>query len=213
MMIVIIDGYNLLKNFFPKQKDNLKLQRKQLIKQLGYYKQKKQDTITDIIVVFDAGPFSHAMREVHNGVVVIFAGQRSSADRWIVKYCERNRHKPIMLVTMDKELISHCQSFDVDAIRVDDFYHIVHESLLDQEAQIFISADTDRKLLKYEHDDTGERIAISQDALDLLMEQASLQRQDFQKDDESGVHQRKKGKAYRLSKKEKKRFEKIKKLL
>ena len=63
-MIIIIDGYNLLKQVFPRVKRKLDKQRKKFISQLGYYKKQKLETIKDIIVVFDGGFFNHATREI-----------------------------------------------------------------------------------------------------------------------------------------------------
>ena len=40
-MVLLIDGYNLLRNIFHKQKGKLDKQRKDLIQQLSYYKKKK----------------------------------------------------------------------------------------------------------------------------------------------------------------------------
>ena len=75
-MILVIDGYNLLKQIFPGIKESLEKQRLQFIRQLSYYKSKKTD-IKDIVVVFDAGPSSHATREVRSGIVVVYSGQKT----------------------------------------------------------------------------------------------------------------------------------------
>ena len=108
-MIVIIDGYNLLKQVFYKVKGKLDAQRKHFIKQLGHYKSKKGDGIKEIIVVFDGGHFRHATREIHSGIVVVFSGQKSSADQWIAEYVEKHKGKEFLLVSKDRELISKCK--------------------------------------------------------------------------------------------------------
>ena len=41
-MILVIDGYNLLRHLFLKEKGKLDKQRKQLIRNLGFYKKKKK---------------------------------------------------------------------------------------------------------------------------------------------------------------------------
>ena len=74
-MIILIDGYNLLKQVFPHIRGKLDAQRKFFVQQLGFYKHKKAKDIKDIIVVFDGGQLSHATREVWDGIVVIFSGQ------------------------------------------------------------------------------------------------------------------------------------------
>ena len=114
-MVIIIDGYNLLRAMFPKVKGRLTKQRDQLVKSLGIYKSKKDH---DITIVFDAGPFRHAVREVHEGVAVVFAGQGRSADDYIVDYVKKHKEKEKLLVSNDRELINRCDRYNIDKISV-----------------------------------------------------------------------------------------------
>ena len=130
-MIIVIDGYNLLKAIFPRVKGKLDKQRDQLIRQLGFYKKQKSDTSKGIVLVFDGGRISRATREVRAGVVVIFSGQKMSADDWIIDYVERNQDKELMLVTRDRGLIAQCRKHNVEVLKVMDFYHIMQTRLLE----------------------------------------------------------------------------------
>lgn len=128
-MILLIDGYNVLKQAFPGSKNVLDKQRAAFINQLAYYKLKKVATITDIVVVFDAGPLLHATREIRGGVVVIFSGQKSSADDWIAQYAEKHRNKDILLISSDRKLGDVCQRYGVKTMPAQEFYAIVRDVL------------------------------------------------------------------------------------
>ncbi len=209
-MIVLIDGYNLLKQIFPHVKGRLDLQRETFIRQLGYYKTKKQKEIKEIIVVFDAGPFGHATREVHHGVVVMFSGQRSSADDWIIEYVERHRNEDLMVITMDRKIIDECEKLGATALSSLDFYGIMQSFLLDESEQI-IKSPKDGAIEKYEQEEGPFSNKIDREALDLLMEQSSFfvnKQDDVDLNEEVG----RRGKSSTLSKKARKLLSKVKKL-
>src|SRR3954462_6694624 len=102
-MIILIDGYNLLKSIFPDQKDHLAKKRDQLIKQLSHYK-KQRPKISTIVIVFDGGLFTHGSREVHSDIVVIFSGQRNTADSWIIKFVDKHKDQERLVVSNDRKL-------------------------------------------------------------------------------------------------------------
>ena len=213
-MIIVIDGYNLLKAIFPRVKGRLDKQRDQLIRQLGFYKKQKSDTIKGIVLVFDGGRISRATREVRAGIVVIFSEQKMSADDWIIDYVERNQNKELMLVTRDRELIAQCRKHNVEVLKVMDFYRIMQTRLLER-VESDLQADqsgadqSGADVQKYERDD--EIHEIDSEALDLLMEQASVDLSE-KEEDRSQVSDSRKGRADTPSKKEKKRLAKLKKL-
>ncbi len=215
-LIILIDGYNLLRHTFYNVKGKLVKQREQFIRQLGYYKSKK--SIGKIIAVFDGGLSRHATREVHGGVVVMYSGQKSSADDWILDFVKKNKEKEMLLVTMDNELKDKCANYGVDNIGVKDFYDLVQNSLLEEVVESF-SQKTDQ-VQKFDDlddsssfdahfDDYGNKHRDSQ-AIDMLMEQTILN--SIKKDDTYSDLASRKSKAKTLSKKEKKVYKKIKKL-
>ena len=209
-MIVIIDGYNLLRQVFYKIKGKLDLQRKHFIKQLGHYKSKKADEIKDIIIVFDGGHARHATREVHNGIVVIFSGYKNSADEWIADYVQNHKEKEFLLVSKDKELISNCKKYGADAIGGEDFYNIVQNSIL-EDLQENVKFGADGSITKYEDiDDIYDLPKTNSKMLDLLMEQTAIEINKKEEDEEEKKH--KKSKSKKISKKEKQVLRKIKKL-
>jgi predicted RNA-binding protein with PIN domain len=210
-LIILIDGYNLLKQLFPGLKETLEKQKNYLIKQLGYYKQKKLHEIKEIILVFDGGPFRHASREIHSGIVVIYSGQNSTADEWIIDFVEKNKEKEILLISLDRKLISCCQKYGADSLNVFDFYKILQSTLLED---IDIAPKQEKSdIQKYEDIKAlaeDENQAINNKALDLLMEQASFGLE--KKEDDLYEQQSRESKAQKISKQEKKIYKKLKKL-
>ena len=211
-MILIIDGYNLLKQIFPGVKGNLDKQRNAFIQQLAYYKSKKANQINEIIVVFDAGPSNHATRIVKSGIVVVFSGVKSSADAWILHFVERNKDKELLVVTLDRALREACQKFHADTLDVYEFYKLLQQNLLTHASQSF--APQHQIIEKYEEIDSKENINthIDSQALDLMMEQASIQMPEKLQADVAEEIVSRKGKAVALSKKDRRMFKKIKKL-
>ncbi len=213
-MIILIDGYNLLKQVFHKVKGKLDKQRQQLIKELGFYKHKKE--IKEIIVVFDGGLINHATREIKHGITIIFSGRKQTADDWILDHIEKYKNNEYLLVSLDRELKQKASVFGVDSIDVFDFYKILQNCLQDDAKKYFTKNGMPGELLKYEtnKEDIFENFEqkVDTQALDLLMEEASLNGFDFEKDDFHLEKNKKKGKEKTLSRKEKRYDKKIKKL-
>jgi predicted RNA-binding protein with PIN domain len=218
-MVILVDGYNVLKLIFPGVRGCLDKQRTQFIKQLGYYKSKKQTEINDIIVVFDAGPFKHASREVKNGIVVIYSGQKSSADEWIVNYVMRNKPQKTLLITNDRKLIDQVGELNCESLGSLDFFNLVQNSILQSTVKRnnFLTNDVkNTDLRRYDESDVNwldeDTPGIDKIALEFLMENASIQV--AQKDNDLDEHKKtpQKGNSQRLSKKEKAVVKIIKKL-
>jgi predicted RNA-binding protein with PIN domain len=213
-VIIVIDGYNLLKAVFHRVKGKLDKERQQLIRNLGFYK-KLRPKISDIVLVFDGGYSSRATREIRGGVVVIFSGQKQDADHWIIDYVERNKNKEITLITRDRELIDSCKkqakSLELEVVYSVDFYEIMQKALLKEVEQDLKKGVASESVKKYKKDEIGGlNPPADSDALDLLMEQTPLDL--YEKDDEVCTGSAKRGKSRKLSKKERKRQERLKKL-
>jgi predicted RNA-binding protein with PIN domain len=204
-MVVVIDGYNLLKQVWPGIKTSMEKQREHFIAELSYFKKQKPD-ISEIVVVFDAGPMTHATREIKKGIVVVFSGIKSSADDWIIHFVERNKIKEILVVTLDRELAKSCKSHGADVLGVFDFYEILQHNLMEKASQgqeIRLATDFE----KYEN----RGATANNTALDLLMQQASIN-VPLKKDDKNYSRTTPRNKGYTPSKKEKMLDKKLKKL-
>ena len=102
-MILLVDGYNFIKGIFPFRKGCLEECRQQLIRLLSQYRILRAKRIKEIIAVFDGGLFQRATREVHRGIVVLFAGRSRSADDWIVEYAESHKGYQTLVVSNDRQ--------------------------------------------------------------------------------------------------------------
>ncbi|MFH1831953.1 MAG: NYN domain-containing protein [bacterium] len=212
-MIIIIDGYNLLRQVYPRVKGCLEGQRKHFVKFLAYYRQKKGQELKDVIVVFDAGPCSHATRDVCGGVVVMFSGQKSTADDWIEEYVERYKDQEKLLVTLDRELIRRCEKYNTVSMDVFEFYAIVKDSIIKgQECKSSLEVSSEFKKFKHDQDVVGQG-KIDSKALDLLMEQASFHIfvKDKKSDDEL-INKKINKSSTKLSKQERKIYSVLKKI-
>lgn len=208
-MILVIDGYNLLKAIFPRVKGKLDKQRDQLVRQLGFYKKQQEGSVKEIVLVFDGGLTGRATREVKKGVVVVFSGRDRSADDWIVDYVERCKGFEIILVSRDRELINRCKKKNVGVVRGEEFYSIVQTKLLEEVEKDVLSSGNDGGVVKYGRSD-NEVSEVDSEALDLLMEQSQV---DYKKEEDVFEDDsRKKGSSKKMSKEEKSKLRKLKKL-
>lgn len=210
-MIIVVDGYNVLKQVFPSHKQMLDRQRQLFINQLSDYKQAKEAVVKEVIIVFDAGPVVHATRHIQGGVVVMFSGQKQSADDWIEQYAQRHRGGDILLISSDRKLGDSCQCYGVKVMAAQEFYEIVCQVLAAEKRYDARGYQDRSELQKYtsERDDVHVENAYDQDSLDWLMEQASGVLPSKDHDDEQKQRRRN---AQALSKHEKKILVTLKKL-
>ena len=210
-MIVLIDGYNLLKQIFPGHKGVLTKQRSLLIRQLASYRHAKAQDIHQLIVVFDAGPSTHATRTVQSEVVVVFSGTKTSADDWIIDWVTRHRVQQIMVITLDRLLRETVEKLGADWMGVFDFYKIVQSVLSATTTLQKPSLSSDIKIYDRDNlDDEGDQLPLTGSALDELMEQASFK--PIVKPDDRPKTTARKGSSYTPSKTERQIATKIKKL-
>lgn len=186
------------------------------IRQLGCYKHKKMGDIKEIILVFDAGPFSHATREVKHGVVVMFSGQKSTADDWIIEYVQNHRNDELLVVTNDRKILSASERCNAVTLSSNDFYSILQKVLIEESAEgsvLKINFSSGIQKLDQGDDfnqDIEDRSSIDARMVDMLMEQSSFNLQ--QKDESFQASSRHGKKLQKLSKKDKKLYSKLKKL-
>ncbi|MBT4594408.1 hypothetical protein HOD08_00840 [bacterium] len=164
-MIILVDAYNVIRSVFRDLGKVGDKHKKHFIGVLGGYKESRPK-IREIIVVFDGGILTHATREVKCGVSVILAGQRSSADDWIVECAEKHKGAEVLVATNDRELGRRVMELSAAVIDSESFYMAARaEAEKGWSVHSDCSGDT---LIKYGED--GE----SGSELDLLMDEASL---------------------------------------
>lgn len=124
-MIIVIDGYNLLKG---RQGNRLisESERHQFLHQLSLYGKRKKHKI---VVVFDAGPSEWAHKEKINKVIVIYSGAKESADQAIKHYLADHVTSDLLLVTSDRELNMFASKHDIVSIDSQDFDTLLMHAL------------------------------------------------------------------------------------
>lgn len=206
-MIVFVDGYNVLKHAYPHEDHAFSAQRDLLIEELSFYKKKRSEL--DITVVFDGGFEKKAERQIHKGVVVIFSGQKQSADEWIVDHVEQKKGYEIVVVTRDKQLGERCKLYGAEIIDTGDFYNVLQDVIMEGAAQVFEAEELiDEGLSRT----IGKKGASDSDVLDLLMSHVDVS--SYYKDDSMAARkeQPRKSPSKRASKHERIREKKLKKL-
>lgn len=127
-MIIVIDGYNILKQqaSIPQISDK---ERMTFIAQLNQYARRKNHRI---ILVFDGGPYESVYKEMVNVVAVIYSGARKTADDVIKNYISKNSTLDLLLVSSDRELNRYASRFGVASIDSHAFYLLLQEDIDDR---------------------------------------------------------------------------------
>lgn len=120
-MVIIIDGYNVLKQAMP---GSTELHRTHFITMLNRYAQVKGHTI---IVVFDGGPTYSLTKEVYGSITVIFVGTQESADDYIIRILPEYKNKEVLLVTSDRHIIKNASRLSITTLDSDHFYDFLKE--------------------------------------------------------------------------------------
>ena len=156
-MIIIIDGYNLLKLMHGSNVSET--QRSAFINLMGRYIKKRHHKV---IVVFDAGPCTYVLKEKSHGVYVMYSGEYQTADDVIIKLVQDHSNKEIIVITKDREIISHVTKLNKEVLDPLGFYSKIRQAF-ESEEQTKLTQDG--TLIKLTDD--------SDDDLDALMHEAA----------------------------------------
>ncbi len=188
-MILVIDGYNLLKKLHGQ--DVSEVQRSAFVNLMGRYIKKRQHKV---MVFFDGGPYYYPSAEKQKGVTVWYSGQNQSADDLIITYAQEHRNREMLVVTLDRELCNKVGESRVETVEPMFFYERVHavcnpekKSGPELHTDIFkLSEDSNEELDKIMYEAAGMRIPLKDE-----------RESGHQKQSASGEHASKKEKAYR----------------
>jgi predicted RNA-binding protein with PIN domain len=125
VMIIVIDGYNVLKQQHPELFIDDNMQRSFLYTIARYGKQKKHK----MVVVFDGGHSSWPHKKKVAGVTVLFSGLKQAADEIIKLYLEDHKNKDLLLVSSDHELILFAAEQDIVSIGAAEFTYLVQQAM------------------------------------------------------------------------------------
>ncbi len=191
-MFLLIDAYNILKQIMP-AKEITQAQRQQFTNLvLGYARRKNHYAV----IVFDGGQSLWPSTEQKKHGSITFSGTRSSADDYIKRFITENKNKEMLLVSTDRALCLWADQHRVVAIDALDFYQFLKNELVPAVASKKVTSPP----IKMTHETNEE--------LDQLMWHASEQvhyKKEEMADNRTNVRQN-------ASKKERKLFQKIKKL-
>ena len=128
-MIILIDGYNLLKQRNPGiyVEDSV---REQFIRLLGAYHKRRGHVM---MLIFDGGTHLWPIQENKAGIVVIYAGNGKSADDYIKYYIAEHHKDDLLLVSSDRELGLWASKYDIASINSLPFYDIIIDTLAQQD--------------------------------------------------------------------------------
>lgn len=189
-MKIIIDAYNVLHHVIKDEYIH-EHERKHFINQLSAYAKKKGH---QLVVVFDGGDTLFPMSIQQKGITVMYSGPKDTADDIILRYLKEHEGHSMLLVSSDRDLCSAAQYYDVESIEAKDFYDRLTErnsnSSKRQPIQAVKMGNADREV-------------------DRLMQQADVHKKIDDMQDPTTDRQ---SPARTLSKKERKRMHKIKKL-
>ena len=125
-MIIIIDGYNLIKQLLSTDAYISEKERHQVLKILSEYAQRKKHTL---LVVFDGGPYDWPHKERISQVPIVYSGCNDTADDYIMNYLEEHQTKDILLVSSDHEIGLFASDLDIPSIASHDFFGLVQKAI------------------------------------------------------------------------------------
>lgn len=149
-MIILIDGYNLLKGASGGREVS-EAERRALMHKLGIYGKRKKHKI---VLVFDGGQTTWPFKENIAGITVIYSGAKQTADKVIKHYIADHPSKEILLVTTDRDLNQFASKQGKVSIDSQDFLVLLMEFLAtpaeieEEEIEIVIDEqETDLELI------------------------------------------------------------------
>lgn len=193
-MILIIDGYNILKPIYAGQKIS-ENQKSLFINQIRKYCQNNKNNRA--IIVFDAG--GNVYPEItHSGyVTVVHSGSLYSADEYIKDYIQKNKNKAeFLLVSSDRDIKNFARNFSIESIASYEFYKFLEN----KSESNTLSFNNIKKINREDSESNPE--------LDKLMQQYS----NISTYKEENNLENRAGNPQKLSKKERKTVKIIKKL-
>jgi len=124
-MIIIIDGYNLLRAIPPYKKTITDKERAYFIAQLNTYARAKGHKI---MLVFDGDSYDRPMKDKVGAVWIVYSGYDESADEYIKRYVQKHYAKDVLLVSSDGELNAYAASYKIPSIDSTVFYDLLLEA-------------------------------------------------------------------------------------
>jgi len=166
-MIIIIDGYNVLKKMHGPEVSET--QRSAFVNLLGRYLKKRHHKV---VVAFDGGPDYYPSQEKQKGVMVWYSGLKQTADDLIISYVQEHRTKELLVVTLDRELCNKVGESRAETVDPVFFYHRVREicdpakteTVADADEVCKLSDESDEELDTLMYEAAGMRMPIKDES-------------------------------------------------
>jgi len=197
-MVLVIDGYNVIKQALMKNTIS-DFEREQFIKQLGKYHKIRGHKIE---LVFDGGPLDWPSRAKKHGVYLVYSGYNESADHYIKRYLKEHKALDVLLVSSDRDICNCAARLGIEYVDSKEFYRIMQSRIKTAKSQVAVSQ---KKATKLSNSQDEEIDALMQEASKIIQ----YKTEDFTLLDQSEERRRK---SHAVSKKERKKIKKIKKL-
>jgi len=194
-MLILIDGYNVLKSVVTTGYVDDIVRNKFLDKLVRYQKK----TSHKIIIVFDGGLDAYPVKEHISEVLVVYSGKRLSADELIKRYLIEYKNQDLLLVSTDRELDYFGNNLGVDYMDSEEFYTRMNDRLSGFQSE-----------LENYPDNVLHKISEKNYELDRLMEEASCAI--MIKEEDRKIPERIRHKESALTKAERHRLKKILKI-
>lgn len=195
-MLLLIDGYNLLKNILKTSF----VEPKKIEIFIGWLMDYAKIKHHEILIFFDGGPYDRPTYEKKDSRVSIqYTGYRKSADDAIKDYLRNTNLNNVLVVTSDRDINLFAQSLGVNSIDSEAFNILLKESKIKSK---FILGKSQAEIIKLNKNKVD-------DELDKLMQEGSkyLLYKDIDNDEDTGFSKEK-----TLSRHEKKMLKISKKL-
>lgn len=124
-MIIIVDGYNVLKNI-DRDATIDKHKRALFVQHLYKYARLKGH---NIILVFDASPSLYSSKEQHNCITVIYSGTKQTADEYIMDYINSQSSDIILVVSSDRKIAGYAAQKNIVTLEALLFYSLMQSAI------------------------------------------------------------------------------------
>lgn len=124
-MIIVIDGYNLVKTILKVAI----LKRSDLIYYIVLFNSYAKAKRHYVMIVLDGGPYERPVEQKLSHGRVVYTGTHQSADEYIEQYSARKEPSSLMVVSSDRALQNNIKALGILVMNSSEFYGYVNDFL------------------------------------------------------------------------------------
>lgn len=170
-MIVVIDGYNLLKQLIKSDFATEK-QRQNFISYIAAYAQSKNHYV---ILVFDGNSFSNVYYKNPKYIKIVYSGYKQNADDYIKQYIQEHLKANMLIVSSDRGVYSFASRHGIATVDALTFYELTRQKK-PLALRLEKTNGSAQKLhnIESEYQDSPELDALMQQASKVIMHKQEL---------------------------------------